>query len=92
LTKAWKFYGQLFITLQDHAEVRQAYLGEYVFVKMRLQGAHLNSQDSLTLCRQLGQDVAFEAPQHQGLQLLVQFLDFLFVIGIVEVELVAQSD
>ena len=49
---------------------------------MRLQCGHLHSQYTLALRRQGLDNVTLEATQHQGLELLVQFLDLLLVVDI----------
>lgn len=59
---------------------------------MRLQRTHLNAQYPLALRGERGEDVPLQPPEHEGLELLVQVPDLLFVVGIVQVELVGELD
>lgn len=67
-------------------------LCQNVLVEMRLEGAHLNTEDAFAFGRQLCEDVSLEATQHKRLELRVQLLDLLLVVDIVEVELVREMD
>ena len=59
---------------------------------MRLQRRHLHPQYPLALRRETRQHVALQPPQHEALELLVERLDLLLVVGIAEVELVGELD
>ncbi len=90
LTSAWKFW---------YRDERLAYgtghntnLRKNVLVEVRLHSTHLDAQDPLALGGQRRQDIALEAAQHEGLELLVQLLDLHFMIRIREIELVGQLD
>jgi hypothetical protein len=69
-----------------------AYLGKDVFVEMRLQSGHLYSQYTFALGRERREDVAFQSPQHELLELLMQLLDLRLMVSIVQVEFVRQCD
>ena len=96
LTNPWKFYTYPATDNQREgkrtATAPHTHLGQDILIKMRLERAHLHPQDPLALRRQRRQHVPLEPPQHQRLELLVQFLDLLLVVCVAQVELVRQLD
>jgi hypothetical protein len=57
-----------------------------------LHAGHLDSQDTLRLGGQRLDNVLLEPSKHDVLDVAVQLLDLLLLVGVVEVEVVRQSD
>lgn len=59
---------------------------------MGLQGTHLHTQDTFAFRGKRLNNVSLEPAKHEGFQLLMQFLDFHFVIDIIEIKLIRERD